>query len=160
LKNVAGFIVKLAKDPDARTRLVGQQDVQGWNERFRQREEAAMRQEAETEQRTLVMEYEKFRERTASKAFDDLSEEHRRVVRREKTALLKQQDRFDRLPPDVREREVDELILKDLAASEAPPFEKWYLRRRAQQAMLPFEVTDGNVPGSSDPLAVHSHSGV
>jgi hypothetical protein len=160
LKNAAGFIVKLAKDPDTRTRLVGQQDVQGWNERFRRREDAAMRLEAETEQRTLVMEYEKFREQTAHKAFEDLSEEHRRVVRREKTALLKQQDRFDRLPPDVREREVDALILKDLAASEAPPFEKWYLRRRAQQAMLPFEATDGNAPGSTDPLTIHRHSGV
>lgn len=144
LKNSAGFIVKLAKDPDTRTRVVTQQDVHLWKERFRRREDAAMRQEAETEQRTLIMEYEAFREQTAHKAFEDLSEEYRRVMRREKAALLKQQDRYDRLPPDVREREVDELILKDLAASEAPPYEKWYLRRRAQQAMLPFEPTDGN----------------
>lgn len=145
LKSAAGFIVKVAKDPETRTRLVSQQEVQLWKDRFRRREEAALRQEAETEQRTMIMEYEHFRERTAVKAFEDLSEEHRRVLRREKTALLKQQDRFDRLPPDMREREVDDLILKDLAESEAPPFEKWYLRRRAQQAMLPFEAADAVV---------------
>jgi homoaconitase/3-isopropylmalate dehydratase large subunit len=116
-----------------------------WKERFRRREETAIRQEAETEQRTMIMEYEYFREHTAQKAFEDLSEEHRRVLRREKTALLKQQDRFDRLPPEMRDREVDDLILKDLAQSEAPPFEKWYLRRRAQQAMLPFEATEAVV---------------
>jgi hypothetical protein len=140
LNSPAGLIVKLAKDPATRSKVVGQHDVQAWTERFRRREEAALRQEAEIEQRTLIMEYEEFRTLTALKAFEDLSDEHRRVLRREKTALLKQQDRFERLPPDVRDREIDDLILKDLAQSEAPPFEKWYLRRRAQQAMLPFET--------------------
>ena len=42
------------------------------------------------------------------------------------------------MPAEVREREADGLILNDLARSEVPPFDKWYLRRRAQQAVLPF----------------------
>lgn len=142
LKNPAGLIVKLAKDVESRARLVGEESAAAWIERFRQREAAALRQEAEIEQRTLVLEYERFREQVARKTFDDFSEEHKRALRREKGVVLKQQDRFERLSPDIREREVDELILQDLARHEVPPYEKWYLRRRAQQAMLPFESID------------------
>jgi len=43
------------------------------------------------------------------------------------------------MPAEVREREADELIFNDLAKSEVPPFDKWYLRRRALQALLPFD---------------------
>lgn len=139
LKNPAGLIVKLVKDVDTRDRLVGRDGAENWIRRFRQREENWLRQEAENEQRSLVAEYERFRDQVARKALDDLPEERRRVLRREKASLLKQQDRFDRLGSEARDRELDELILRDLADSEAPPYEKWYLRRRAQQAMLPFD---------------------
>ena len=39
---------------------------------------------------------------------------------------------------DLREREVTELILQDLAKTEVPPYSKWLLRKRAGQAVLPF----------------------
>jgi hypothetical protein len=139
LKNAAGLIVKLVKDTETRERLVGRDGAESWIQRFRRREETWLRQEAETEQRNLIAEYERFRDQAARKVLDDLPEERRRALRRDKAALLKQQDRFDRLAPEARDRELDELILRDLADSEAPPYEKWYLRRRAQQAMLPFE---------------------
>ena len=38
----------------------------------------------------------------------------------------------------AREQEIDNLICHDIARREVPPFEKWYIRRRAQQAVLPF----------------------
>jgi len=42
------------------------------------------------------------------------------------------------LPEDLRQQETEELIQQDLACTEAPPFDRWYLRYRAQQAILPF----------------------
>jgi hypothetical protein len=42
----------------------------------------------------------------------------------------------------VREQEIDELVLQDLVRGEVPPFEKWLLRKRAQQGMLPFMCTE------------------
>jgi hypothetical protein len=38
----------------------------------------------------------------------------------------------------VQEREVDAAILQELAKKEAPPYEKWRLRKQAQQAVLAF----------------------
>ena len=117
LKNAAGLIVKLVKDTETRERIVGRDGAESWIQRFRRREETWLRQEAETEQRNLIGEYERFRDQVARKALDDLSEERRRALRRDKAALLKQQDRFDRLAPEARDREVDELILRDLAVT-------------------------------------------
>jgi hypothetical protein len=139
LRNPAGFLMKIVKDPDARRRLVAEEVESTFKKRFRQREEAALRHEQEAEQRTLILEYERFRQNAAAQAFADLSEEERAALRKQKTDILKQQDRYERMGPDIREREADELILNDLARSEAPPFDKWYLRRRAQQAVLPFD---------------------
>jgi hypothetical protein len=140
LRNPAGFLMKIVKDPDSRKRFVGQERESTYKQRFRQREEAALRQEQEAEERTLILEYERFRNKAASKAFADLSEDERNALRKTKAEILKQQDRYERMPAEAREREADELILNDLARSEAPPFDKWYLRRRAQQAMLPFDA--------------------
>jgi hypothetical protein len=46
------------------------------------------------------------------------------------------------MTPDVREREVTELILQDLAKSDVPPYSKWLLRKRAGQAVLPFATIE------------------
>ena len=86
----------------------------------------------------LLVEYERFRHSVATQVFTDLSEEDRAALRKSKLEILKQQERYERMPADMRDREADELILNDLARSEVAPFDKWYLRRRAQQAVLPF----------------------
>lgn len=139
LRNPGGFLMKIVKDPASRARFVNAEQEQAFRHRFRQREEAALRQEKEAEERTLVLEYERFRQAAAAKAFAEMSDEERNALRKSKSEVLKQQERYERMPSDVREHEVDELVLNDLARSEVPPFEKWYLRRRAQQAMLPFD---------------------
>lgn len=140
LRNPAGFIMKIIKDVEGRRRFVSEDQESGYKKRFRQREEAALRQEQEAEERTLVLEYERFRQTVAAQAFADLSEEERNALRKSKVEILKQQDRYERMPAGAREREADELILNELARSEVPPFDKWYLRRRAQQAVLPFDT--------------------
>ena len=46
------------------------------------------------------------------------------------------------MAPEVRDREVTELILQDLARNDVPPYSKWLLRKRAGQAVLPFAAID------------------
>lgn len=75
-----------------------------------------------------VIEYQQFRQELAATRFSDLSENRRRL----------QQERFQRIALEMREREADELILQDLAKAETPPFNKRCLRRRAEQAVLTF----------------------
>jgi hypothetical protein len=140
LRNPAGFLMKIVKDVEGRRRFVSEDQESSYKRRFRQREEAALKQEQEAEERTLILEYERFRQAVAAQVFTDLSEEERNGRRKAKLEILKQQDRYDRMPADVREREADQLILNELGASEVPPFDKWYLRRRAQQAVLPFDT--------------------
>jgi hypothetical protein len=141
LRNPAGFLMKIVKDTASRERFVGRDLETSYKQRFRQREESALRQEKEAEERTLIFEYERFRHGVAAQAFADLSDEERAAMRKAKVEILKQQERYERMPGDMREREADELILNDLARSEVAPFDKWYLRRRAQQAILPFGDT-------------------
>lgn len=147
LRNPAGFLMKIIKDSESRERFVGRDREAAYKQRFRQREEAALRQEKEAEERTLILEYERFRHSVAAQAFQELSDEERVAMRRSKVEILKQQDRYERMPADMREREADELILNDLARSEVAPFDKWYLRRRAQQAVLPFADTMAQAAG-------------
>lgn len=141
LRNPGGFLMKIVKeDAQGRRRFVSEEQELQYKQRFRQREEAALRQEREAEERTLILEYERFRNEVAAQAFAELSDEERSVLRRGKVETLKQQERWDRMGAAAREREADELVLNDLAKSEVPPFDKWYLRRRAQQAVLPFDA--------------------
>ncbi len=138
LKNSAGLLMKIVKDPESRRRLVTEDTEAALLQRFRQREQLALRQHEEAEKRTEVLEYEQYRQKTAQAALDDLTPAVRQVMRKEKAELLRQQDRFERLPVEAREREIDGMLLQDLARREVPPFEKWLLRKRAQQSMLPF----------------------
>jgi hypothetical protein len=138
LRNPGGFLMKIVKDPETRARFASPEREAAFKQRFRQREEAALRQQQEAEERTLILEYERFRHSVAEKAFADLSDDERNGLRRMKRDVLKEQDRYERMSAEAREHELDELVLSDLA-KEVPPFEKWYLRRRAQQALLPFD---------------------
>jgi hypothetical protein len=142
MRNPAGLLVKIAKDGPGRNRLVSDEAAAAARTRYRHREQAAWAQSRQAEQRTLVLEYEAYREQVAAALFDQLSDSAINALRRDKLEWLKQQDRYDRLDKQVREAEIENLIRQDLAMKEIPPFEKWYLRRRAQQVILPFESPD------------------
>jgi hypothetical protein len=89
-----------------------------------------------------MLEYEHFREQLGMKLFEQLPDPKRQAVRKEKAEMLRQQDRLDRMDANTRETEIDNLIRHDLVRREAPPFEKWYLRKQARQAALPFSAED------------------
>jgi hypothetical protein len=135
MKNPAGLLVKLIKDPDT---TLGIEVVDSARKAFRQQEQAILAQQELAEQRALVMEYEQYRDETARTLFDELPDAARSNLRREKNEVFRQQARYEKLDAKAREQEIDDLICHDIARREVPPFEKWYIRRRAQQAVLPF----------------------
>jgi hypothetical protein len=135
MKNPAGLLVKLMKDPDS---LLGKEVIDSARKAFRQQEQAIFAQQEVAEQRALVMEYEQYRDETARLLFEELPDSTRVNLRKEKIELFRQQGRYDKLDVKAREQEIDNLICHDIARREVPPFEKWYIRRRAQQAVLPF----------------------
>ncbi|HYI91954.1 MAG TPA: hypothetical protein VEX68_00280 [Bryobacteraceae bacterium] len=137
MKNPAGLLIKLIKDPEA---LLGEESIDSARKAFRQQEQTIFAQQELAEQRALVMEYEQYRDETARLLFDELTENTRANLRKEKTELFRQQTRYEKLDAKARAQEIDDLICHDLARREVPPFEKWYIRRRAQQAVLPFGV--------------------
>jgi hypothetical protein len=140
LKNPGGFITKLVKDPESRSRFLTPEKELAWKHRFLERERTALEQQQEDEQCSLVLDYEEFRQQFAKRLFDDLTEERKQSLRREKSEHLRHQSRLDRISADRRDQEIDALILQDFAKKATPPFEKWRLRRRARQAVLPFEI--------------------
>ena len=140
MKNPAGFLVKLVKDPEARSRFVSKEREERAKQMFRQYEQAATRQQKEAEQQELIFEYEQFRMQLARDVLRDLPETRKRMLRKQKEDELRQQTRFERIARAQQEQEIDDQILFDLALSEAPPFERWYLRQKAQQAVLPFQA--------------------
>jgi Replication initiator protein A len=142
LKNAAGLLVKIIKDPVTRRRLVDEQAEAAAKERYRQRERAVLRQNQEAEERAIILEYEQFRQDMAQSVFEQLSEAARQTLSKEKTELLRHEGRLERMAPEVRDREITDLILQDLARSEVPPYGKWLLRKRASQAVLPFSSVE------------------
>lgn len=145
LSNPAGLIVKLVRDQEAERKLVCAEAIEQARHGFRKREKMALAQIEMEEQRALIIEYERFREETARSIYEEMSEAARANMRREKTEWLKQQPRFDKIEPKTRDREVEELVCQEIAKREAPPFEKWYLRRRARQALLEFDSCSSGV---------------
>ncbi len=143
LKNSAGFVMKFVNDVEARQRLVTDEVKANWLHRFRQREQLAFRRHQEAEKRTEILEYEDYRRSTAQALFASLQPVARQALRKEKAETLRQQERFQRLPPELRDQEIDQLAVADLARAEVPPFEKWLLRKRAQQGVLPFRTVEG-----------------
>jgi len=137
LRNPPGLLMKIAKDETTQKRLVSKETVGNFQRLFRERERAALRGMREAEERDEITRFEQFRQAWARKHFDEISEVNRRSLRRQKVETLQQQGRLERIPAGLQEQEIDELILQDLARK-APPFERWRLRRCAQQAVLPF----------------------
>jgi hypothetical protein len=141
LKNRAGLLIRIAKDTEARERLVSEETELRARKRFRQCEEAVARQESEAEQRTLVIEYERYRQKLVQRLFEEMSETKRQALRRAQVEILREQERFERMPQQVQEQEIDALILQDLARTEAPPYDRWLIRNQVRQAVLPFAPT-------------------
>lgn len=137
LRNPAGLLVKILKDVEGRRRFVDEDREQVFKRNFRQREEAALRQLRQQEERSLILEYERFRQQRALEIYREMPEDKQAALRKEKWDLLSQQERFQRMSAVMREQEAEDLILQDLAKRDAPAFEKWLLRRKAAQFILP-----------------------
>jgi hypothetical protein len=143
LKNPAGLIVKLVKDPDSRRRIVSAQTEKAALTSFRKREQAVTASQLHAERHALILQYERFRDEIGRVSFGELSEHARTALRKEKVEYLRQNGGLTRGDLRVCEVEVDEMICRDLAKKEAPPFEKWYLRTRARQTLLPLSAAVG-----------------
>jgi hypothetical protein len=137
--NPAGLIVKLIRDQESDRKLVSQEAIEQARHAFRQREKTVLAQLELEQQRSLVIEYERYREEAARALYEEMPEGAKASLRREKTEWLKQQPRFDKIDAKTREREIEDLVCHEIARREVPPFEKWYMRRRARQALLQFE---------------------
>lgn len=142
LKNGAGLLVKIVKDPVGRSRLVNEDLANSLRQSFRRREETARRQKNEQEERTLILEYEQYREKLAQAIFDEMPETARNAHRKARAEVLTQQERFQRISSEAQRREVDQAILYEIAKREAAPYTKWRFRKQAQQAVLPFAATE------------------
>ena len=143
LKNSAGLLIKIIKDPSLRGRIVTEEAEKALRESFRRREQMAQRQQHDLEEHALILEFEQIRERMAESIFADLADAKKARLRKEKAEQLRQQERFQRLPSAAQQAEIDQSISQDIARSELPPYEKWRLRKQAQQAVLPFVEIDG-----------------
>lgn len=138
LTNSAGLIVAIVKDPEARAKMVPAETAEHYANIFRQRERSWLQQAAYEEERDLMVEYEGFRHQMAATVLQEMSSAHQQALRKRYQEALAEQDRFEKMTPPERDREVEQMMLHEIARKEAPPFEKWRLRRRATQATLPF----------------------
>jgi hypothetical protein len=151
LRNSAGLLVKLVKDQVTRSRIVSQELETALKQTYRRQQEMAERQDREQVERSLILEYEQSRMNIAEVLFQEMPDVKKAVLRKQKAEVLRQQDRFQRISPEVQEREIDAAIMQDLVKKEAPPYEKWRLRKQAQQAVLAF--ADPERPGQVQEIA-------
>jgi hypothetical protein len=145
LRNAPGLLVKLIKDPATRSRTVSVELETALKENFRRQQQVAERLDQEQIERGMILEYEQFRMNMADTLFQEMPDLKKTLLRKQKGDALRQQDRFQRLAPQAQEREIDGAIVQDIARKEAPPYEKWRLRKQAQQAVLAFHEPDGTV---------------
>jgi len=138
LRNSAGLIVKIIKDQATRARVVSPELETVLKQTYRRQQEMAERQDREQVERSLILEYEQSRLNIAEMLFQEMPEIKKALLRKGKAETLRQQERFQRIPPEIQEREIDAAILQEIAKKEAPPYEKWRLRKQAQQAVLAF----------------------
>ena len=142
MKNAAGLLIKIIKDPESRGRIISEDVERTLRESFRRREQFTERQQNEMEEHALILEFEEFREHMAETIFNDMADAKKVRLRKEKGDQLRQQERFQRLAPAIQQSEIDAAIRHEIARQELPPYEKWRLRKQAQQAVLPFQNSD------------------
>jgi hypothetical protein len=138
VRNLPGLLVRIAKDPCAVPKIVSKESLEAARTAYRQREASVLAQHQLAEQKALLMEYEQYREQTAQTLFQELPESSRAAFRKEKVAMLKQQGRYEKMEPAARDEYIEEMICRDIARRQVAPFERWYARKRARQAVLPF----------------------
>jgi hypothetical protein len=144
LRNSAGLLVKIIKDLPTRSRVVSPELEASLKQTFRRQQAAAEHQDKEDTERAMILEYEHSRMHLASLLFQDMSEDKKALLRKQKAEILRNQERFQRISPEVQEREIDSAILQDIARKETPRYEKWRLRKQAQQAVLSFAETNSS----------------
>jgi hypothetical protein len=144
LRNSAGLLVKIVKDPATRGRVVSEELENTLKETFRRQQAMVERQQRDDAERALVLEYEHSRVQIAGMLFDEMPDVKKALLRKQKAEILRQQERFQRISPEIQEREIDAAIIQDIARHEAPPYEKWRLRKQAQQAVLAFGEPEVN----------------
>ena len=120
VKNPAGLIVKLIRDQEGDRKLVSEEAIQQARHAFRQRESAALAQLELEEQRSLVIEYERYREEMARVLYDEMADAAKAALRREKAEWLKQQPRYDKIDANAREREIEDLVCQEIAQKGSP----------------------------------------
>lgn len=148
VRNLPGLLVRIAKDPYAVPTIVSRENVEASRTAYRQREAGILAQQQLAEQKALLVEYERYREQLSLALFHELPEPSRAALRKEKAVALKQQGRYDKMEDSARTEYIDEMICHDIARKQVPPFERWYLRERARQTVLPFgAVTAGAAAG-------------
>jgi signal recognition particle subunit SEC65 len=132
LANPAGLIVKIAKDEIAQKNLVHRDVERSLLNRYRRREEAALRQWRDEEARSLVVEYEEFRWKTAEQFYRELPEDRRNALKAEK----RNSSPSSRSANAAQQHELENSIIKDMEREHVPPFERWLLRQRVQRTMF------------------------
>ncbi len=142
LRNSAGLLVKIVKDSATRSRSVTPELETALKNSYRRQEQAVELQHKEDLERTLILDYERSRTHLAEMLFQEMPEAKKTLLRKQKAEQLRQQERFQRISPEIQEREIEAAIIQDIARKEAPPFEKWRLRKQAQQAVLAFAVPE------------------
>jgi len=142
LRNSAGLLVKIIKDPPTRSRVVTPELEAALKNSYRRQEAAAERQHKEDMERSFILDYERSRMHLADMLFQEMPDSKKALLRKQKAELLRQQERFQRISPDMQEREIDAAVIQEIARKEAPPYEKWRLRKQAQQAVLAFAAPD------------------
>jgi hypothetical protein len=148
LRNAGGLLVKIVKDTETRERVVTPELERSLRSNFRRQQQAAERQNREDQERVLILEYEQQRMHIAEMLFQDIPDQKKALLKKQKAEVLRQQERFQRIAPDVQEREIEAAIIQDIAKKEAPPYEKWRLRKQAQQAVLSFQELEKTPVGS------------
>lgn len=136
MKNGAGLIVKLIRDPESRARLVSAEQARLLRDGFRRREEASLRKDEEAQERSLIFEYEQYREDESRRLLAALSEDRRSAMIHQRLAALRQQERTQRLSEVEQRAEAEQMVMGDLVKDAVPGYEKWRMRRMAKQAIL------------------------
>ncbi len=140
LRNSGGLLVKIVKDPATRAKFVDEHAETQYKTHFRRREDNLRRLKGDEEERILLLEYEEFRQAYARQLLSEMADVRRQVLLGQKLDELARQERFDRMTEAARRAEAEAALVQDVARAEVPTFDKWLLRRRAKQAVMPFMI--------------------
>jgi len=142
LRNSAGLLVKTIKDSATRSRVISPELEAVLRNNYRRIEQAAEQQHKEDQERSLLLDYERARTHLAELLYQEMPDAKKTLLRKQKAEVLRQQERFQRISTEMQEREIEAAVIQDIARKEAPPYEKWRLRKQAQQAVLAFAAPE------------------